>query len=66
MFSEMVKLNCSARTNDKNKSLVSVAMPKTCCTLQPYHNTSHYIVVFIITQSCHGSQIDHFAICLSK
>ena len=34
------------------------------CTLQPHYNAPHYNAVFIITQPCHGSQVDYFAICL--
>ena len=34
------------------------------CTVQPHYNASHYSAVFNITQSCHGSQINYFAICL--
>ena len=33
-------------------------------TLQPHYNASHYNVVSIISQLCHGSQIDYFAICM--
>ena len=33
-------------------------------TGQPHYNASHYSAVFNITQSCHGSQINYFAICL--
>ena len=33
-------------------------------TVQPRYNAPHYSAVFSITQSCHGSQNDYFAICL--
>ena len=33
-------------------------------TVQPHYNMPHYMAVFDIKQSCHGSQNDYFAISL--
>ena len=48
-----------SRCFDLLKDLEAVFLP----TVQLHYNVSHYSVVFDITQLCHGSQNDYYALC---